>query len=255
MSDETYDLSLLESSAKKWKNSPALRVAYGDIYLQMQREADPGPALEIGSGCGLIREFIDHVVTSDIRHTRFVDRVASAYAIEEVSGGPWQTVYLLDVLHHLCRPFEFFASAARSLQTGGRIILVEPAATFLGRGFYRLFHHEPMDVSRIQAPYDFSGNADDNEFANMGMAWSLFVRDRTQAIERLARMGLTLKTLRFRDVLAYPSTGGFSKASILPSTICRALLKAERQLPQGVMRLIGLRMMIVLEKTARGPGE
>lgn len=255
MSDETYDLGLLESSLEKWKRSPALREAYGDIYLQMGTKSDPGPALEIGSGCGLIREFIDGVVTSDIRRTRFVDTAASAYEIENVPGGPWQTIYLLDVLHHLCRPFGFFSSAARAIKPGGRIVLVEPAATLLGRGFYKLFHHEPMDLSRIRASYDFSADSKTKEYANMAMAWSLFVRDRDMTRERLAKIGLIQKSLWFRDVLAYPSTGGFSRASIIPAKVCRGLLTAERLLPQTIMRLIGLRMIIVLEKVTHGTGE
>lgn len=248
MGDETYDLGLLESSAQKWNSSPALRTVYGDIYRRMQEAAESGQALDIGSGCGLIRNFIDNVVTSDIRKTRFVDTAASAYAIEEVPGGPWQTLYLLDVLHHLCEPYRFFESAARSLRPNGRIIIVEPAATPLGRLFYKLFHHEPMRPSEITPPYVFSGDADTGDFANMAMAWSLFVRDHDQTIKRLSETGLALKHIRFRDLLAYPATGGFSKPSVLPAFLLRGLLGLERCLPQFLIRFLALRMMIVIEQ-------
>ncbi|RMD76207.1 MAG: hypothetical protein D6820_13155, partial [Lentisphaerae bacterium] len=167
----TYDLSLLEPSLAKWRASEALRMAYGSLYRQMHSAALPGPALEVGSGIGVIREFIPGVVTSDVAATPYVDCALSAYELPTNHGGPWATVYLLDVLHHLRRPFAFFESAASVLDIGGRIIMMEPAATPGGRLFYRLFHHEPIVPAAINAPYDFREDKYGGEFANMAMAW------------------------------------------------------------------------------------
>ena len=54
--------------------------------------------------------------------------------------------------------------------------------------------------------------------------------------------------MRYRDVLAYPATGGFSRRSLLPAGLVRALLAAEGALPQPVLRRLGLRMLVVIEK-------
>lgn len=250
MGDETYDLGLLDTSAKKWNSSPALREVYGDIYREMRSFAEPGPALEIGSGCGFIVNFIDDVVTSDIRKTKFVATAGSAYAIEEIPGGPWRTLYLVDVLHHLREPFRFFESAARSICPGGRIIIAEPAATAWGRAFYGAFHHEPIHPSEIVAPYVFPVDTKSGDFANMAMAWSLFARDRDNTVVRLSEIKLALKYVRFRDLLAYPATGGFSKPSLLPKFILRGLLPLERRMPQFIMKRLGLRMTLVIERSA-----
>jgi SAM-dependent methyltransferase len=247
---ETYDLALLERSRERWQASPALRVYYGDLYRAMAAVAVPGPALEIGSGCGTMREFVSGVVTSDVRQTRYVEVAASAYELERVAGGPWATLYALDVLHHLREPRRFLASAAGVLRPAGRLVLVEPAATPFGRCFYGLCHHEPMAPGRLRAPYQFAPDGERGDFANMGMAWALFVRDRSATLAWLHGIGLAVVEVRFRDVLAYPGTGGFSGPRLLPAAVVRGLLAVEVRLPQAVLRWLGLRMMIVIEKRA-----
>jgi len=247
---ETYDLSLLAHSHTRWRSSPGLRAVYGDIYRAMAALAAPGAALEIGSGAGTITDFLPDVITSDIRLTPFVACTASAYALEATPGGPWSTIYALDVLHHLQQPFRFFASAAAALRPGGRIVICDPAASMWGRIFFRLFHREPIRAHRLQAPYAFSPDSARGEFANMAMAWALFVRDAQATRDRLATAGLTLQAPQFRDVIAYAASGGFSGPRLLPAAGVRALLAAERALPQALLRKLALRMIVVLEKTS-----
>lgn len=246
--DETYDLRLLERSHAKWKRSPALRAYYESVYRQMAAFAAPGPALEVGSGCGFICDFIPEVVTTDVCATRFVPRAASAYALEAVAGGPWSTIYLLDVLHHLREPMRFFDSAARALRSGGRIVLMEPAATALGRVFYRMFHHEPIEPAGVGQPYIFGSSESSPEFANMGIGWAMFGRDREHVQQMLSRRGLALLTVRFRDLVSYPVTGGFSGPALLPATCVRALGGIEARLPSWLLAKTALRMLIVVER-------
>lgn len=246
---ETYDLSLLEQSMRKWRRSAALRVAYRDIHRTMAAQAPDGPCLEIGSGIGVLRETVPGVLTTDIRKTPYVDAAASAYALDRVPGGPWAAVYMMDVLHHLQRPFAFFESAAGVLKTGGRIIMCEPAATVCGRLFYRLFHHEPIVPAAINAPYDFREDKYGGEFANMAMAWCLFERDRSAVACRLRALRLKIHKIAYRDLLGYPMTGGFSKPSLLPPKVVERLLAWEASLPASIMKVLGLRMLIVIERT------
>ncbi len=246
--DITYDLALLARSRASWESNPALRLVYGDIFRSMRAHAFPGPALELGSGCGSLREFVPDVVTSDVESTAFADLTVSAYAIEDAPGGPWSTLYLFDVLHHLREPMRFFASASRALRPGGRVIICDPAATPFGRWFYRLVHHEGTRPAEIISPYEMSPSGPGGEFANMGMAWALFVRDRNGVSVRLRSLGLEIKEVLFRDALAYPATGGFSKRALLPSGVIRALLTFESALPQRFLRACGLRVLVVLEK-------
>ena len=243
----TYDLRLIESGHRKWSNSCALRQVYGACFSAMEQQAAKGPALELGSGIGAMKRVVPDLVTSDIIQTPYVDIVASAYDLDALQRR-WATVYAFDVLHHLREPFTFFASAARVLKPGGRIVILEPAATLSGRWFYKMFHHEPMRIHQLHAPYVFPSDDESGAFANMGLGWVLFVRDRAMVESKLADMGLQLMTVRFRDGLAYAATGGFSAPQLLPTWLIRFLLKIEKCLPQSCWQYLGLRMMIVLEK-------
>lgn len=244
----TYDLDLLSDSQAAWDRSEGLRFVYERIYRGIRAHCTDGATLEIGSGIGVGKAFFENLVTSDVVKTPYVDRAISAYEIEPDAGGAWANIFAIDVLHHLTQPLRFFKSAAAVLKPGGRIILVEPAATFGGRIFYSLFHHEPIQPQLIVPSFKFDVNGAGGEFANMGMGVGLFRDHRQMLDEHLAMMGLRCIEVKFRDVFAYPLTGGYSKPQLLPTIALRGLLELEKYLPQFVYRWFGLRMMITLEK-------
>ena len=250
ITDVTYNLDLLEGSRLAWERSEGLRFIYGDLYGDVQRNCVEGSVLEIGSGIAVSREFIQNVYTTDVAKTDYVEQAMSAYAIERVGDACWQNIFAVDVLHHLKQPLQFFESAADALAPGGRIILMEPAATLWGRLFYTLCHHEPIEPKQVQAPFNFDANGVDDEFANMGMGVGLFRDHRAELATRLSGIGLRVKAVRYRDVFAYPLTGGYSKPQLLPTNALRVLARLEAWIPQCLYQFLGLRMVIVLEKVA-----
>jgi SAM-dependent methyltransferase len=244
----TYDLRLLDASAAAWARSPALRAWYGELWAQLTAAGGAGSCrLEVGSGIGHARHFVPGLVTSDVVATPYVERAISAYAVD-AAGPVWDAIFAVDVLHHLREPLLFLAAAGRGLRVGGRLVLAEPAATPLARVFYGLCHHEPCRPQAIQPPFVFAADDTVGGFANMGMAHGLFVTQRRALSERLAASGLAVRELLYRDVAAYPLTGGYSKASRLPAALVRCVLAIERRLPQWLLRLCGLRMVVVLER-------
>lgn len=251
MADEqiTYDLDLLEASERAWKSNDGLRCVYDSLYADMKAACSGDRVLEIGSGIGASREVFSEITTTDIVKTPYVDRAMSAYEIEpESEDQMWSDIIALDVLHHLREPIRFFESAASALEPGGRVILMEPAATFFGKIFYKLFHHEPIVPAEITPPFNFDPNGVGHEFANMGMGVALFV-DHLEAVnDLLADSGLSVDDVSFRDMLAYPLTGGYSRSQLLPTAGISGLMKLESKLPKSWMRGLGLRMLIVLEK-------
>lgn len=242
----TYDLSLLGQSAATWARSPALRAIYQRLYARARSLAPAGPILEVGSGISTVKEFWPEVVTSDVAATPYVERVASAYALEQT--GHWAAILAVDVLHHLTEPFTFFRSASRSLQAGGRLILVEPAATPWGRLLYRAFHHEPCDPASLRPPFRLQSDPDGG-FANMGMGQALFRSHREWTGAQLRAMGMEVKALHYHDLVAYFLTGGFSRRLPTPTVLVRWIASAEDLLPQALHRLCGTRMTLALEKT------
>jgi SAM-dependent methyltransferase len=190
------------------------------------------------------------VVTSDVFQPPYVDLKMSAYDIKPPEVGFWANIFAIDVLHHLMTPLDFLQSAASALAPGGRLILVEPAATMGGCLFYRLFHPEPVESGKIGPPFEFSPNGPGGGFANMGMGVALFRTHKAEMRRLLAEMGLICESVVYRDVLAYPATGGYSKPQLLPTRSIRCLLSIEKRLPQAMLRSLGLRMRIVLRKRA-----
>jgi SAM-dependent methyltransferase len=245
-SKTTYDLSRLAQSRAKWEQTETLRAWYHNTYEQMARYFTGPRVLEVGSGIGVMKSRYPEVTTSDVVKSPFVDLEVSAYAIPRAPA--WDTVCAVDVLHHLERPTDFLASAAEALAPGGRIVLVEPAATMGGRLFYRLFHHEPMDLSRAGPPFVFSAG-DAEEFSNMAIAYGMFERHASCMEPLLSESGLRLRSVSYRDLLAYPLTGGFSQPALVSPTTLHYILRIEKLLPAGIVRWSGLRMLVVLEKT------
>ena len=243
----TYDLSLLESSLRKWESSPPLQSYYRDLYIDILSRRANGPSIEIGSGCGFIKHIDPEVITTDIVKTNFVDEQASAYSIESIQSS-FRNIIAVDVLHHLTEPLRFLESASKSIDEDSRIILCEPAATVFGRFFYNRFHHEPCDPKTITAPFQFKEDAS-GFFANMGMGIALFRNEFPSIDKLLSQINLQVRSIHYRDFLAYPLTGGFSKPAFMPSKAIKAILGIEKALPQFLLKLIGLRMTIVLVKT------
>ena len=121
--------------------------------------------------------------------------------------------------------------------------------TLGGRAFYRLFHPEPCRPADIRPPFVFPPDPD-GLFANMGMAHAMFGRERPHLEPLLLSLGLRIVSVRYRDLLAYPATGGLSKPALLPAAVLRGLMAAESRLPQFLLRRLALRVVVVLEKRA-----
>lgn len=248
MNEITYDFGNLEHSNAKWEKSPTLRAYYHSIYRFIASCVEfSGSALELGSGIGKIKDVMPNVTTSDIQQTRFVDRVVSAYDIE-ATAQKWDTIILTDVLHHLRYPFDFLKSASASLTEQGKIIICDPAATYWGRFMYGLFHHEPITLNHVQPPFRFDADAASELFANGAMAYGMFCKHQEKTGGMLEALSLEVTEIHFRDYVAYFTTGGFSKPSLISPSRLSLLLKWESILPQWLGRRFALRMFVILRK-------
>ncbi len=244
-------LTELQEQAAAWQRKPGLRAVYRRWYERIVEQLSPlRPVVEIGAGCGNFKQYLPESRATDaIRCGPWIEQIVDAQSLpfEPDSIGNY---VLIDCLHHIPHPLQFLSEALRTLKPGGRIVLLEPAVTWGSRPFWAVFHHEPIDLSAnlLDASRALPEN-DGFTYANMGTACLLFERHLPELKRRFP--DLILKTLQYSDFLAYASTGGFSYYSLLPSPLIRSLLRwEERLVPQCMWRLIGLRMLIVLEKSA-----
>lgn len=235
----------------RWAHKPALRRLYRRWFERIVGELSPArPVVEIGSGCGNFKQFFPEVVATDaIKGGDWIDRIVDA---REMPFGPGEVgnFVLVDCLHHLPRPLRFLRAAERALKPGGRIVLLEPAATPWARIVWKLFHFEPVDLSQNLFAEDETPEPANEGFmfANMGIATILFSKGLDRTLARVP--GLKLAKLEYSDFFLYPATGGYSSINLVPGPLLAPLHALERvgTRPFGSW-LTGMRMLIVLEKT------
>ncbi|MEW5913750.1 MAG: class I SAM-dependent methyltransferase [Thermodesulfobacteriota bacterium] len=208
------------------QGKPFLRALYREFYrefLEARNRAPAGPCLEVGSGAGFLKELLPEVITSDVFPVPGLDLVLDAQRMP-FAAGSLACLFLLDVLHHIPAPLKFLQEAARCLQPGGRVVMIEPAHTAFSRLIYTRLHHEPFVPTagwELSAGGPLSGS-------NQALPWILFYRDRQQVLAQTP--GLELARLSLHTPLAYLLSGGVSLRSLLPGWAFGPLRGLERAL-------------------------
>ncbi|MFI4987752.1 MAG: class I SAM-dependent methyltransferase, partial [Alphaproteobacteria bacterium] len=198
-----------------WQAKPGLRAVYEDCYRRIvARCASGGRTLEIGGGTGNLKAYRADIVASDIQFAPWLDLVADAHRLP-LAPASLRNLVLFDVLHHLERPRLFLAEAARVLESGGRLVVCEPAVTPLSYPFYRFLHSEPVRLGDDPLDEGALSPARDPYDSNQAIPTRLFGRDRAR-LEALVPQLKVIACQRF-GFFAYPLSGGFRPWSALPS--------------------------------------
>lgn len=250
LSDEqrARTLARFAEHRRAWDGNQALRTLYGDWYGRV-RDALPlaalGPRIELGSGPGFARAFIPDMLLTDVVGAPWHDRELSAEALpfDDASVG---ALVLFDVIHHLPEPRRFFAEAARVLRPGGRVVACEPYVSPLSYPVYKLFHEEPLDLGADPLGGAAAPGRDPFD-ANQAIPTLLFFGPARAAF---AAAFPTLAVRRAERLAgpSYPASGGFARGPLLPGPFWTALHHLEGKLPEVAFRLIGFRMLVVLER-------
>jgi SAM-dependent methyltransferase len=224
-------------------DKPFLKKWYMDIYKYFIRELDQikrGKYLEIGSGGGFLKEVFPEVITSDILDLPNVDKVFSAedmpFGNEELGG-----IVMLNVFHHIPKPYLFLKEAERTLIPGGKIIMVEPANSTLARFIYKRFHHEPFDE---QGGYEIEPG---NPLSNSNQALPYIYFERDAEYFRSNFPGLKVRRIRYHSPFSYVISGGVSRSAMLPHFFF-PLVKGIEFLLSPLSKYLGLFCTIEIEK-------
>jgi SAM-dependent methyltransferase len=238
----------IHANFERWKSKPLLQSEYLRFYREIAKwvkKETTGKIVELGSGIGQIRRVIPHCVLTDLFKNPWIDQQESAYQLsfqqESVSH-----LILFDVFHHLQYPGDALNEFYRVLVKGGRVILFEPAAGFLGRGVYGLFHPEPLGLGQ-----EITWRAKNSEtlahtsyYAAQGNAWRIFYQNEFPR-DQLAFWKIAhLKTW---SALAYLLCGGFSRPSFY-SEEQQELLHGLENILDTFPQVTASRMLVVLEK-------
>jgi SAM-dependent methyltransferase len=236
---------VLQRQLESWNRKPGLRALYAEWFgMVAGRLAGAGPTLEVGGGIGKLREHVPGLLILDLQATPWTDVAGDAQRLPFRSESLGNIV-AFDVLHHLPRPAAFFREAERVLAPGGRLIVVDPYASWLSTPVYRYLHPERLDLSCD--PFDENrALCDDEAFdSNQAVATVMFHK----RMERFAECFPDLRLLERRRMalLAYPLSGGFSGRTLMPQRMLGPLSVLERGF-SFLAPLMAFRTMVVLEK-------
>jgi SAM-dependent methyltransferase len=171
------DPRLTELRKKLIRSKPFLLRIYQDWYrwIVSQLPLVSGEVVELGSGAGFLGESIPGLITSELFLCGGVSVVMDGQNLAFASGS-LRAIVFTDVLHHLPNVRRFFHEAARCIQPGGRIIMVEPWVSPWSRWVYPRFHHERFDPEAKEWEFPTSGPLSGS---NQALPWIVFNRDRT----------------------------------------------------------------------------
>ncbi len=235
-----YPLERIQQEREIWKSKTQLRLLKANYYSCIEKFLPAqGRVVEIGSGCGGLKEFIPRSIASDIFLTPWVDLVMTAESLP-FQAGSLSGLIGVDVLHHMERPLAFFQEAARVLKAGGKLILLDPYVSWGSWVPWHLFHHEKCSM---REPFDLSGPfvAENNARA------TLWFEQRLKLLESLIRP-LTLEKTQHLDLFYYPLVGGYRPWSMIPSAVASKALRMDRWLGHRFGKWLGYRMLIVLRR-------
>lgn len=222
---------------------PLIRKIYADFYDQIvasvAREV-AGPVVEIGAGSGELKSRIPNAICTDLFPNPWLDLVCDAYSLPFAAGAV-SNLLLLDVFHHLARPFAFLTEAVRVLGTGGRLVIFDPYISLISSLAFGVFHHEPIawwsDIDLQPIP-----PATQTYYAAQGNATRLFFRQRSSLPP-----ALRLISAEALSNFAYLLSGGLSKRALYPEALYPSLKRVDNAL-SALPRLFGARCLVVLQR-------
>src|SRR5262249_22097328 len=116
MSDELHEYLSV------WQQKPVLQAIYGDFYDRIIMSCVPGLTVEIGGGIGNLKNRLGNVIATDVQFAPWLDCVADAQYLP-FKQASISNIVMVDVMHHIEFPVNFFRSASAVLKPGGRIVM------------------------------------------------------------------------------------------------------------------------------------
>ncbi len=228
---------------KFWDRKPTLRRAYADFYKAIAAQTVSGLTVELGSGIGITKQYLPSCLTTDIFPNLWLDRVESAYNLS-FDDNTISNLILFDVWHHLEFPADALLEFYRVIAPGGRVILLDPAMSLLGRLVYGRCHHEPLGLDVVFPSKPVGKNhIPARYFAAQSSAHRIF--EAKQQPELL--IGWNLLQVKPIVSFVYLGSGGFRGPQLYPeeaSLIVRLIDRALSCLPS----IFAARILVTLEK-------
>jgi SAM-dependent methyltransferase len=238
--------SILIKHRKIWREKKILRAIYTQWYKMIINDlsAVGGDTVEIGSGTGNFKEYYPKLISSDIDSHPWLDMVFDAQKMP-FKDKSISNIVFIDVLHHLSDPLSFFREALRVLESGGRIIMLEPYPSLFSLPIYKRFHPEPFIFNGDIFKKRIKNNKSPWE-SNQAIPYLLFFKNKKEWKKTFGK-DFKIKKIELLSFLFYPLSGGFENHQLIPDCLIKPFEFIEKMLkPFGF--LLGFRCYIVIEK-------
>lgn len=226
--EDLDDPGRIEVLRRTIRGKPALRRLYLETYARyaacLQRCPPTGPVVELGAGASFVEEVLPDVITTDLIAYPGIDQVVDATRMP-FGDRSVRALFLLNVLHHIPDVSAFLRECERTLQPGGRVLIVDQYPGWIGRFVLRHLHHEPFDDQSLEWSFPSTGPLSDG---NGALAWIVFVRDRQRLVRE--HPGLQLVGFVPHTPLRYWLAGGLKRWSLLPGPMDRLAAWVDRLL-------------------------
>ena len=193
------------------RSKPFLKRIYDEWYADISGYfSQSSKVLELGTGAGFLKEYMNGLITSEVFPTAGIDLVVDAKQIpmedESLDG-----IVMTNVLHHIPDCIRFFKEAERTIRPGGTLVMIEPWFTPWSGFVYKTLHHEPFSPNVAEWAFAGQGTLSD---ANGALPWIVFKRDKN-------RFEALFPDLRIEQIspmmpLSYILSGGISMRAFLP---------------------------------------
>ncbi|RJQ32455.1 class I SAM-dependent methyltransferase [Candidatus Parcubacteria bacterium] len=198
--------------------------------------------IEIGSGAWSMSLYNPKIISSDLIKNKFVEMSVDAQKMP-FKDNDLDGIVMIDVLHHLPDPEKFFLESVRVLKKGGRVAMIEPYLSPLGKLYYNYIHHEECDHKSLswslpQASGRLSGS-------NLATPFNIFIRDRE--LFRNKFKDLKVLKISLHTCFSYFLSGGLSFRSLVPNFLAGFIMFLERKI-FFLYPYLASQMTIVLEK-------
>jgi SAM-dependent methyltransferase len=220
-----------------------LKRLYNDwysIFITEAKKINNGKYLEIGSGGGFLKEVFPEVITSDIATLPDIDRIFNAEELP-FANNELGCIMMMNVFHHIPKPYSFLKEAQRTLIKGGKVVMIEPANSLLGRFIYKRFHYEPFDE---KGPREISAG---NRLSNSNQALPYIYFERDLELFKKEFPSLKISSIKYHSPFLYVISGGVSRSAMLPYFTYNFVKGLERLLSPFAKQL-GLFCTITIEK-------
>ena len=239
--------NILNKHREIWKSKKMLRDIYTEWYIKIINNLSdvPGKTLELGSGTGNLKEYKTDIITSDIDPHPWLDMIFDAHKIP-LKNNQLSNIVMVDVLHHLENPVNFFFEAYRVLKKGGRIIMVEPYPSPFASLIYKLFHPEPFIFNIDYFNKTKNKNTKKPWEANQAIPYLLFFKQLNKFNKTFSKNFEIVSREKFSFIL-YPLSGGFENRQIISNKLIPVAQRLEKLLIP-LKDILAFRCFIVLEK-------